>query len=199
YPGEGDMDTIGSPLKYSMCIAENEDENPWEPFHVERGFQREQSTVTVFGTMDVIHNANYQRNTDQLLLAWAARASTASHYHHLIPTRLEWDASHTTMLMCPDHARNLKEDGHTKESIREFITKNAVIPLKYVLASSITSLDALPSDSQWILQTDPETLVPTIQEPDMIHVIVVGGPTGKSDLVRNIGAPTITKEISNTF
>ncbi|MDP6494647.1 MAG: UGSC family (seleno)protein, partial [Dehalococcoidia bacterium] len=37
YPGEGDMDTIGSPLKYSMCIGENEEENPWEPFHVERG------------------------------------------------------------------------------------------------------------------------------------------------------------------
>ncbi|MEE8443547.1 MAG: hypothetical protein V3S37_07340, partial [Dehalococcoidia bacterium] len=155
YPGEGDMDTIGSPLKYSMCIAENEDENPWEPFHVERGFQREQSTVTIFGTMDVIHNANYQRNTDQLLLSWAARASTASQYHHFIPTRLEWDASHFTMLMCPDHARNLKEDGHTKESIREFVSKNAVTPLKWVLASSITSLDALPSDAQWILQTDP--------------------------------------------
>jgi hypothetical protein len=42
---------------------------------------------------------------------------------------------------------------------------------------------------------DPDTLLPTVPQPDMIHIVVVGGPTGKSDLVRNIGAPTFTKEI----
>ncbi len=52
-------------------MIEDEDENPWEPFHLERGFRREQSTVTVFGTIDVIHNANYQRSAEQLLLGWA--------------------------------------------------------------------------------------------------------------------------------
>jgi hypothetical protein len=195
YPGEGDMDTIGSPLKYSMCLAENEDENPWEPFHVERGFQPEQSTVTVFGTIDVIHNANYQRSTDQLLLAWAARASTPGSHNTPFPSRLEFDTSHFTMLMCPDHARNLLQDGHTKQSIREFMAKNARVPLKYVLASSLTSLDAMPSSAQWFLQMDPDTLVPTIPRPDMVHIVVVGGPTGKSDLVRHLGEPTITKEI----
>jgi len=197
YPGSGDMDTIGSPLKYSMCIAENEDENPWEPFHVERGFQREQSTVTVFGTTDVIHNANYQRSTDQLLLAWVGRASAANHYNSLLPSRTERDEDHITMLMCPDHARNLGQDGYNKKSIREFISKNARTPLKYVLASSLTSLDSLPSNVQWILQMDPDTLVPAVPQPHMIHIVVVGGPTGKSDLLRNIGAPTITKEIAS--
>jgi hypothetical protein len=195
YPGEGDMDTIGSPLKYSMCVAENEDENPWEPFHVERGFQREQSTVTVFGTIDIIHNANYHRNSDQLLLAWAARASAAGHYNGMFPSREEWDGSDYTMLMAPDHARNLDQDGHDKKSIREFISKNAKVPLKHMVASSLTSLDALPPSAKWILQMDPDTLLPTVPQPDMIHILVVGGPTGKSDLVRNIGAPTFTKEI----
>lgn len=195
YPGQGDMDTIGTPLKYSMCIAENEDENPWEPFHVQRGFQPEQSTVTVFGTIDVIHNANYQRDSEQLLLAWAARASTAGPYNTPIPSRLEFDNAHFTMLMCPDHARNLSQDGHTKASIREFMAQNARVSLKHMLASSITSLDSLPSHVQWILQMDPATMLPTIPHPDMVHIVVVGGPTGKSDLVRNLGAPTITKAI----
>ena len=195
YPGEGDMDTIGSPLKYSMCLAENEAANPWEPFHVERGFQPEQSTVTVFGTIDVIHNANYQRSTDQLLLGWAARASTANSYNMPFPNRSEFDACHFTMLMCPDHARNLSQDGHTKQSIREFMAQQARVPLKYMLASSLTSLDAMPSSAQWFLHMDPDTLVPTIPRPEMVHIVVVGGPTGKSDLVRHIGAPTITKAI----
>jgi hypothetical protein len=198
YPGEGDMDTIGSPLKYSMCVAENEDANPWEPFHVERGFQRDQSTVTVFGTIDVIHNANYQRDSSQLLLSWAARASAAGHYNAILPTREEWDSSHYTMLMAPDHARNLVQDGYDKASIRKFICNNAKVPLKHLVASSLTALDTLPSSARWILQMDPDTLLSTVPLPEMLHILVVGGPTGKSDLVRNIGAPTITREICST-
>ena len=35
YLGNGDMDTIGSPNKYSMCLGENEEQSPWDPYHVE--------------------------------------------------------------------------------------------------------------------------------------------------------------------
>jgi hypothetical protein len=49
-----DMDTIGSARKFGMCVAENEEENPWEPFHVEKGFDKDASTVTIFVTRDEI-------------------------------------------------------------------------------------------------------------------------------------------------
>ena len=49
YPGTGDMTPSASPLKYSMCLAENVGENPWEPYHVERGLDADQSAVTIFG------------------------------------------------------------------------------------------------------------------------------------------------------
>ncbi len=47
YPGVSDMDTVGSPLKYSACVAENEEASPWPPYHVGHGFDPEASTVTV--------------------------------------------------------------------------------------------------------------------------------------------------------
>ena len=47
-PGEIDMSTLGNAGKFSYCIAENEEENPWEPLHVEMGLGREQSAVTLF-------------------------------------------------------------------------------------------------------------------------------------------------------
>jgi hypothetical protein len=47
-PGLFDRSIIGESAKYSYCIAENETETHWLPLHVERGFDREQSTVTVF-------------------------------------------------------------------------------------------------------------------------------------------------------
>src|SRR5215510_10740973 len=47
-PAEQDMSTLGNPGKFSYCIAENEEESPWEPLHVEQGFRPEQSVLTVF-------------------------------------------------------------------------------------------------------------------------------------------------------
>jgi hypothetical protein len=46
----GDLDKacIGHPGKYSFCIAEDEDDAPgWEPLHTGRGFDRDESAVTV--------------------------------------------------------------------------------------------------------------------------------------------------------
>ena len=56
---------------------------------------------------------------------------------------------------------------------------------------------SLPNNLQWILQMDPETPISTVPNPETIHVVVVGGPTGKSDFVRLSGEPTITKVIEN--
>ena len=47
-PGLFDRSILGHPGKYSYCIAEADTETHWNPLHVERGFERAQSTVTVF-------------------------------------------------------------------------------------------------------------------------------------------------------
>jgi hypothetical protein len=45
--GIEDMGVIGNPVKYTTVIAENEEESPWEPLHVEQGFEKGDSTITV--------------------------------------------------------------------------------------------------------------------------------------------------------
>src|SRR4030095_12159551 len=47
-PGVLDKSTQGHPGKYSFRIGENEEASPWPPFHVDRGFTRDTSTVTVY-------------------------------------------------------------------------------------------------------------------------------------------------------
>src|SRR5262249_21284942 len=47
-PGDIDKATVGWPGKYTCCFGENEEDSPWEPFHVERGFAPTDSTVTLF-------------------------------------------------------------------------------------------------------------------------------------------------------
>ncbi|MBN1829968.1 MAG: hypothetical protein JW884_12615, partial [Deltaproteobacteria bacterium] len=56
-PGILDRSTFGSPAKYTFCFAENEEESPWEPLHVERGFDPHHSAVTVVGA-EGPHNVN---------------------------------------------------------------------------------------------------------------------------------------------
>jgi hypothetical protein len=51
YPGALLRGTYGHPGRYaSMCIAEHPEDFGWEPHHVEMGFAREQSTVTLLST-----------------------------------------------------------------------------------------------------------------------------------------------------
>jgi hypothetical protein len=47
-PGTYARSCFASPLQYTFCAGEDEANSAWEPFHVERGFSREQSTVSVF-------------------------------------------------------------------------------------------------------------------------------------------------------
>ncbi len=49
-PGKLDRSTLGNPGKYSLCFGEDEENSPWEPYHVEKGFRQEESTATVFAT-----------------------------------------------------------------------------------------------------------------------------------------------------
>src|SRR5687767_7608432 len=50
-PGELDRSSLGHGGKYSYCIAENETDSPWPPFHTTRGFRADQNAVTVFAAL----------------------------------------------------------------------------------------------------------------------------------------------------
>jgi hypothetical protein len=58
-PGVADRATMGTPGKYTCCIAENEEEHPWQPWHVEQGFRPEESTVTLVAASSMIQIWNY--------------------------------------------------------------------------------------------------------------------------------------------
>ena len=38
--GIEDMGVMGNPMKYSLVIAENEEDSPWEPLHVQQGLKK---------------------------------------------------------------------------------------------------------------------------------------------------------------
>ena len=51
-PGILDRGCMGSLTKNGVCIGEDQENSPWVPFHVSRGFSEEESTVTVATIQD---------------------------------------------------------------------------------------------------------------------------------------------------
>jgi hypothetical protein len=107
--GVEDMGTIGNPGKYSMVIGEYEEESPWDPLHVDLGFDRGDSTVTVF-----FPNSFSLSIPSQTSALGIAQALSNMEIRSL-----------TTLVVIPDHANILTREGWTKKQLKEFIVKNA--------------------------------------------------------------------------
>ncbi|MDH3581732.1 MAG: hypothetical protein OEM91_14040, partial [Hyphomicrobiales bacterium] len=56
-PAVMDRSTQGSPGKYTFCFGENEEESPWEPYHVRKGFDASSSVATTMAA-EPPHNIN---------------------------------------------------------------------------------------------------------------------------------------------
>jgi hypothetical protein len=105
--GVEDMGTLGNPGKYSLVLAENEEDSPWEPLHVERGFKKEDSTVTIFFPNQ--HTYSIPRGTD----AKGILDSIAG----LNPQIMN------ALMIIPSHADILASEGWTKSKVREYVMK----------------------------------------------------------------------------
>ncbi len=54
-PGATFTASTGTTINYNnMCCAENEENSVWEPFHVRKGFKRDESTVSLFRGWNVL-------------------------------------------------------------------------------------------------------------------------------------------------
>jgi len=82
-PDAIDMSALGNPGKFSYCIAENEEENPWEPLHVERGLSPGQSAVTLFAA-EPPHGVSEHTARRAAVLLKAIAASLACVWSHRV-------------------------------------------------------------------------------------------------------------------
>jgi hypothetical protein len=79
-PGVIDQATFGHPGKYTYCIAEDDDGDPWEPLHAARGVEPGASAVTVYAGEAPIMARNDWASEPGPVLATIADAMLPSHY-----------------------------------------------------------------------------------------------------------------------
>lgn len=170
YPGIMDQDTIGSPAKFGMVLAENERANPWEPYHVEHGFDAQASTVACCYGHSLIECCDLESDTAAGLMNTFARHLTGiggisvSNYRPML-------------LMAPDHAKILARDGWTKNDVRQYLHLHCRISAEEYRRSACT---CHPVPRKWIDAADSKAMVPMYEKAEDFQIVVVGGMAGKS-------------------
>ncbi len=157
--GIEDMGVMGNPMKYTMVIAENEEESPWEPLHVEHGYQKEDSTISLSFPQSFLQHYPPGSDATSILQSVIDNITRGMRY---------------TIVFNPQTAKNIAREGFTKEKIKQYITEKKFVPAvqpKNQLGNSGIP-GASPSQD---LQNKPE-MVPLIRDPRVIRIIVGGGP-----------------------
>jgi peroxiredoxin len=175
-PGEIDMSTLGNPGKFSYCIAENEEENPWEPFSVDRGIAAGSSAVTVFaaepprGVSE--HNA---RSAAQVLKAISYQLATSFTYRLC-------GMAEALVLLCPEHVKTIHRDRFSKQGARRFLFENTGVPVRaYADAEGSEGTQFVSHYRQIIV--DGEPCYQKFASVDSINIVVAGGTAGKLSAV----------------
>lgn len=174
-PGEIDMSTLGNAGKFSYCIAENEEENPWEPLHVEMGFKPEQSTVTLFAGEAPHGVSEHMAREGKQILKTISRA-LATVWSYRVCAGVE-----ALVVLCPEHVKTLRRDGFTKQAVRDFLFENTGIPIRDYEHGAGEGTQHVKFYTQAVVDGEPCYLKFT--DPSAIKLLVAGGTAGKFSAV----------------
>ena len=169
-PGEVDRATLGQPGKYTLCFAEFEERSNWEPLHVERGFRREDSTVTVFaGGAPMGFVDQLARDAQSLATSYGLTLAAASHPKHCFHGEI-------VVVVPPEHVDTFATDGWTKDQVREQIQLVTTRPVRAWMQDA-SCAEGLPRALAEKLGLDMP--LPKFRSKDMITLVVAGGEAGK--------------------
>ena len=174
-PGGIDMSTLGNAGKFSYCLGENEEENPWEPLHVEAGFKREDSTITVFAGESPHGVSEHKARAGQQVLETISRA-LATVWSYRVCAGVE-----AMVVLCPEHAKTLHRDGFKKEDVRRFLFENTGIPIRHYEGSEGEGTQNTGLYKQAIIHG--EACYQKFLHPSAIKIVVAGGTAGKFSAV----------------
>ena len=191
-PGVLDQSTQGTPAKYSLCIAENEEHSPWSGLPQEHGVAEGESTVTAISMRSVSHiEARQARTAEQLLHDIAGTVARTG--------ALLQETVSSCLVLSPEHAHLLAGQGFDRAQIGEFLHEHAVVPEEALVRAGKEGVSTqqrlrLPGDHPDAM-VDPRLeggVLRVLSGPEVVHVVVAGAPNcGISAVVdaHNVGRP----------
>jgi peroxiredoxin len=169
FPGRLDRSTLGQPGKVGLCIGEDEQLSPWEPLHVERGYDADSSVVTLISADAPLSISDHRSTTPEELarvLGWAAAATWSPNWWPLGGISL--------FVICPEHAEMFRAARWSKQRLREEIFESVRRPASELRWGETTPLVKKAADDESICKWT---------SPDEIVFVVAGGEAGRFSAV----------------
>jgi hypothetical protein len=174
--GGVERSTLGNPMKFTMCFAEWEERTPWDPLHVERGFDAGDSVVTVFamtgGPVHIVDQTS--RAPDQIA------GSLGLGLEGVFLPKLRNLPVDALLVVCPEHIDTLMREGpYSKERLRDRIQQVTMRPLSEMVMDADCGVGITPEAAATM---GPEALarkVPKFAGTEFIHIVVAGSDAGK--------------------
>ncbi len=192
-PGGTERSTLGTPMKYTLSFAEWEERSPWEPMHVEKGFDPDDNVVSVFPA-----TSGPQLLVDQT--ARTARALTgilgltmASVGNARTPT------GHVLFVVCPEHADTISRDGWSKQDVKDYLVEVTRMPLRDRLATADAGgIEPSQFGPGGPTEEQLDTLWSKFRSTDFIHMVVAGSEAGKfSAVLAGWASAPVSRKIEN--
>jgi hypothetical protein len=173
-PGSINIHTQGHIARFVHCIAENEEENPWQPLHVERGYAADISTVTMIPACPaaMIDDNGGSQTAKDLLRTLALSIP-------YVGNRNTNGEGQPLLILCPQHARLLANGGYSKAEVKRFIWEYGRLPFGSIPRGNLTSFSK--NILKHYADFDPDFGVPIAEKPEDIVIVVMGG-TGTHSL-----------------
>lgn len=174
-PGTTNMSTLSSPAEYAYCIAEEEEDNPWEPLHVERGCPAGSDAVTVFAC-EGPHSADCHGTPGEMLYVLGdTMAALGNNNVHA--------GGQTLVVINPRQAEEFSKAGWTKNDVREHLWDNARRTVTEIngtgaFRSGVRKMLVEQRRNPLRFGVDGATArIPLTNSPQDIHIVVAGGRT----------------------
>lgn len=193
--GGTESTTIGTPMKYTMCAGEWEEfATAWEPYHVTRGFDRDESVVTVMGVTSGPYSvvSLFAQTADELCDSMAKSLVTS--YASWMPM-----INQCLIVISPEHYQTLLSGGITsKDKFKKLLwqkcNKHMAPEIRTIVqnkmqqnggflgglvGAGIGMALGMAARGLNLVTGAGLPLLPKFDSPDSFQVIVAGAPAGK--------------------
>ena len=174
-PGEIEQAIQGGGHKWTLSYAEDEDTSPWEPFHVEHGYDPADSVVSLLPTTGGPRVCIDQTSRD----ARALTGSIAMAFQQVVKPRGQ--VTPTMFVISPEHADVYRADGWSKDNIREALMEFTALPLRERLATPTMGggINEYVTEKYGLSEADLDAPMSKVADPSFIAITVAGSHAGK--------------------
>ena len=117
-PGVLDRASFSNTMRYSFCFGEDEEDSSWVPMHVERGFDAQDSAVTVASVMSLVEAVDFTSRTPEAICDTLVREIQS---RFIASDRWLGDDTNLVCVIGPEHRRFFDREGWSKDDIRGYL------------------------------------------------------------------------------